>query len=279
MRHMRNERRTIEQVREHYVIEKELAAKLRSASREERRHLYTSLYNELFQRVPHHTQLTHKSSPEERKVTISEQMKFLHRFLSNGSTFLEVGPGDCAMSLEVARHVKQVYAVDVSNEITGGLAHSRNFQLVISDGCSIPVPKGSIDVAYSNQLMEHLHPDDAYDQLQNIYNALSDGGVYVCITPNRLNGPHDVSRHFDKTASGFHLKEYSISELKELFRNVGFSKIRAYVGARGVYVRSPLFPLLLCEAILDVLPYALRKPIALSPLFRLLLGVRLAGTK
>ena len=54
-----------------------------------------------------------------------------------------------------------VYAVEVSEEITGNLAFPRNVRLLLSDGTSIPVPDASVAVAYSNQLMEHLHPDDA----------------------------------------------------------------------------------------------------------------------
>lgn len=49
--------RTRNQVREHYEIEKELAARLRNASREERRHLYSSLYDDLLRRIPHHPML------------------------------------------------------------------------------------------------------------------------------------------------------------------------------------------------------------------------------
>ena len=71
--------------------------------------------------------------------------------------------------------------------------------------------------------MEHLHPDDAVDQLKNIYNALVNGGKYICITPNRLTGPHDISKYFDNVATGFHLKEYTVTELSGLFREVGFS--------------------------------------------------------
>jgi hypothetical protein len=31
--------------------------------------------------------------------------------------------------------------------------------------------------------MEHLHPEDAFEQLRNIIRALAPGGRYVCITP------------------------------------------------------------------------------------------------
>ena len=277
---MKGENRTIEQLREHYEIERELADRLRNASQLERRHLYSLVYDELFRRVPDHPQLTRKSSREETTVAVSIQMKFIKPFLGKESTFLEVGAGDCALSFEVARFVKQVYAVDVSDELTKSLTQPQNFHLALSDGSTVPVPPNSLDVAYSNQLMEHLHSDDAFEQLQNIHRALIPGGVYICITPNRLSGPHDISRYFDPVATGFHLKEYTTLELSNLFRKVGFSQVRAYVGGKGTYIRFPAFPIFLCETLLAKLPYPLRRTIALILPFRLLLGsVRLVGKK
>ena len=47
--------RSAENIRQHYIIERELADRLRHASREERRAgLYAAVYNELFRRVPDH---------------------------------------------------------------------------------------------------------------------------------------------------------------------------------------------------------------------------------
>ncbi len=43
----------------------------------------------------------------------------------------------------------------------------------------MPFDSDSIDLVISNQLMEHLHPDDAYDQLREVYRVLRDGGRYV----------------------------------------------------------------------------------------------------
>ncbi len=276
---VKGENRTIEQLREHYIIEKELATKLRNASQQERRYLYSSLYDEMYKRVPLHPQLTRKSSRQETELAVSSQMKFIKPFLDRDITFLEVGPGDCALSFEVAKFVKQIYTVDVSDEITKSAAQPQNFQLILSDGSSVPLPANSINVAYSNQLMEHLHPDDAFEQLENIYHTLMPGGVYICITPNRLNGPHDISRYFDEVATGFHLKEYTISELSSLFKKVGFSRLSVYIGAKGKYISLPTFPIILIEKILDKLPYPLRKKIVRTLLFSLLLEVRLVGSK
>ena|SRR3990167_3891301 len=112
MKILYNEHRTTEQVREHYEIEKELAIRLRNASKQERRHLYSSLYNEMYLRVPHHPQLTQKSSHQKTLAAVSAQIKLFKHLLGKEITFLEVGPGDCALSLEVTKHVKQVCAVD-----------------------------------------------------------------------------------------------------------------------------------------------------------------------
>jgi SAM-dependent methyltransferase len=206
-------------------------------------------------------------------------MRFLRRFLRRDATFLEIGPGDCALTFRAAGSCRMVYAVEVSEEITRNLAFPRNVRLLLSDGTSIPVPDASVAVAYSNQLMEHLHPDDAVEQLRNIWKALAPGGVYVCITPNRINGPHDVSRHFDAVAQGFHLKEYSVEELDDLFRMVGFSRTRVYVGAKGWFIGLPTRPVKLCERVLDRLPDRWRRAIALSLPMKAVLGVRMAATK
>jgi SAM-dependent methyltransferase len=271
--------RTSAQIREHYDVEKELAARLRSASKEERRGLYASVYDELFRRVPHHPQLAQKASAEEKAWAVAWQMGLLRRFLRPGDVFAEVGPGDCALALEAARHVKQVYAIDVSDEITKAAAFPENFKLILTDGCAIPVAPASVQVIYSNQLMEHLHPDDAFEQLQNVYRALQPGGVYVCVTPNRLAGPHDVSTYFDPVATGFHLKEYTVGELKALFRKAGFKHVRTYIGARCLYLRFPDLPLVACERILDMLPFGLRRKIARSGPFRAILNGRIVGVK
>ena len=97
----------------------------------------------------------------------------------------------------------------------------------------IPVPDGSVDVAYSNQLMEHLHPDDAQAQLADIHRALGPGGCYVCVTPRPAPpAPGDVSMYFDEVARGFHLREYTVGELRAMFRRVGFRRIDFYAGGR-----------------------------------------------
>ena len=275
----RDEKRTLEQLKEQYEIEKELAARLRNASKAERQYLYNALYDELYSRVSHHPRLTRRQDEKTTRKVIYGQMQLLGRYLKPDTVFMEIGPGDCSLSFEVAKQAKKVYAVDVSTEATGTLDFPPNCELVITDGCSIPVPENSVSVAYSHQLMEHLHPDDAFEQLRNIYRALCPGGVYICITPNGITGPHDISQYFDDVPTGFHLKEYTLSGLYDLFYATGFSKVNAFVALKQFYLKNPALIFKSCESFLEALPASSRKKVARTLPFRKLLKIRVVGTK
>src|SRR5260370_7461978 len=77
---LKGEYRTPEQLREHYEIEKELATKLRESSHEERRTLYTSLYHDLYRRVPSHPQLPQQPSSKHTTSLLPPPFQLLHRF-------------------------------------------------------------------------------------------------------------------------------------------------------------------------------------------------------
>lgn len=259
--------RTPERVRRHYEIEKELALRLMRATRDERRQLYGTLYNELFARVPDHPQLVSAEHPA-RQEDIGILIRLLRKFLSPSDVYLEIGAGDCLLVRECAKYVKQAIAVDVSDTILLKTPLPRNCDKRLSDGCTIPAAPGSVTLAFSNQLMEHLHPDDAVDQLRSIYECLASGGKNLCITPHRFSGPHDVSRSLDRTATGFHLKEYSITELCSYFYGVGFRAVRLVVYVKGKVATVPVGPLLRVERALELLPYGWRRRVAESPIFR-----------
>lgn len=276
---MKNETRTLEQLQEHYAIERDLADRLRAAPRDERLKMYGLVYDELFRRVPLHPQLTRKADPATYEWAIARQVRIIEPFLPKGGTFLEVGAGDCALSAAVARTAGTTYAVDVSESIMARLDLPENVTRLTSDGTSIPVPPASVDVAYSNQVMEHLHPDDAHEQLQNIYAALVPGGSYICITPNSLTGPHDISKYFDERATGFHLREYTFGELRRIFEVAGFRTVSALVGGRGRYARVPRHVVEGVERVLERFPVSRRRAIADRLFVSGILGIRIVGRK
>ncbi len=199
--------------------------------------------------------------------------------MNSKTVFLEVGPGDCAFAIEMTKSAKMVYAVDVSEEITRNPNLPKNFKLILSNGSNIPLPPNSVNVAYSNQLMEHLHTEDAEYQLTEIYNVLEDGGIYFCITPNRLYGPSDISEYFDETATGLHMKEYTIKELDHLFRQVGFRKTKVVLRVKRIRFTLPAYPFIVMENIIDLLPHRQKKAIAQFKPISIILGIKIIGIK
>jgi len=275
----REESRAPERLRAHYLVERRLADRIRaSKSADERRVIFATMYAELFSQVPDHPRIAAKgASTASRERDLGWNLAQLKPYLFDGCTFLEVGAGDCALSARVAARAQDVYAVDISRQAQGELP--KNVRLVITDGQSIDVPPGTVDLAFSDQLMEHLHPDDALAQLRNIHAALKPGGVYLCVTPNRAYGPSDISAFFDDEARGFHLKEYTVRELRRILADAGFPKTHVYVGARGWFMRAPAFLVEALEATLLALPPKPRRRLGDMKVLRALLGVRVAGIK
>ncbi len=223
--------RAASQLREHYAIERALAQRLREAPARERGPLYAEVYDELFTRVPHHPQLRRRASSE-RSEQVDRELHFLRGLLASDLVFLEVGAGDLALSRRLAGVVGDVHAVDVASEIAGGETPPANLHICLTDGPRLPLADGSVGLAYSNQLIEHLHPHDAVEHLREVFRVLAPGGRYLCVTPNALTGPWDISRMFSTAATGLHLHEYSNRELAGLLGGVGFVEVRAVVPAR-----------------------------------------------
>jgi SAM-dependent methyltransferase len=263
--------------RRHYELEKSLADRLRRARREERKNLYSEVYDELYRSLPEHPGNLQKQNPEIAAASVRSSLRFIEPYLKPNSMFLEVGAGDAALSVSVAANVQKVYAIEVSAEKANKASMPTNMEFVITDGFSIPVPAGSIDVAFSNQVMEHLHPDDAAEQLTNIYRSLKPGAPYICLTPNYLNGPHDVSSYFDEVPTGFHLKEYTTTELAHLFRQVGFRKIGVMLSLKVRVIVVPAGLIRPLEFVLSKLPFRLRNAIGNRQPVEQLLGLRMIG--
>src|SRR5689334_1887533 len=90
--------RDITALRRHYDVERELADRLRAAAPHERLGLYRSVYNELFQRVPDHPQLTRKKGGDSQQKATERQLRLLQSFIRPSSVYLEVGAGDCDLA-------------------------------------------------------------------------------------------------------------------------------------------------------------------------------------
>ena len=256
--------RTLERRVFHYEVETALADRLRSAAPHDRSRLYGAVYDELFRRVPDHPQNRPDGgglAERERARSIDTQVAFLKPRLTPEAVLLELGAGDARLSSAVAPLIASAYAADVSEVVLrgGGPRSPRNLLRVTFDGLCLPLRDSTVDVVFSNQLIEHLHPDDTATLIGEAYRVLKPGGACFCITPNRVDGPHDISNLFDDVARGFHLKEYTTAELFTLFRGLGFTRTSCFLKLGRRYLPCPSRLRMGLEWLLLRLPRAFRR--------------------
>jgi cyclopropane fatty-acyl-phospholipid synthase-like methyltransferase len=255
--------RSPERLRHHYEVERELAARMRASTREERTELFKTLYTELFERVPDHPRLTRRESTEESKANVAKQFRLIAPHLEPGMTFLEIAPGDCRLSIEVAKHCQKVIGVDISDQRNPNETSPDNFELIVYDGYDLSqIPDASVDIIFSYQFLEHLHPDDVPLHFDLAQRLLKPGGLYILDTPHRYSGPHDISRLFGGKLDCFHFQEWAIQELKKTLHSHGFDQVWTY--RFGKVQKSRLFNLAtsIAEALIGLLPRLLRQSIS-----------------
>jgi len=223
---VKNPTRTVERLRHHFEVERELAARLRGSNREERPALFKKLYNELFERVPDHPRLTRRDSVDESRRKVEGQMRILKTVLQPGAALIEFAPGDCRLAYEAAKNVGSVIGVDISDQRSPEDLAPPNFQLVVYDGYDLGLPDEAADVVFSYQFLEHLHPDDVAPHMTLVHRLLRPGGWYVFDTPHRMSGPHDISAAFGTDLVCFHFQEWSYSEMTDALHHAGFHEVR-----------------------------------------------------
>lgn len=255
--------RTAEQVWHHFQIEKGIAARLLAADREERKRIYATMYDELFQQVPDHNRLTRRSDERRTEASNAGKYSLVDRFLDRTMTYVEFAPGDCRFAYRMAGEVGRVIGVDISDQRNPELPVPENFELVLYDGYDLgAIPAGSVDLVFSDQLLEHFHPEDTELHFGIIHRILKPGGKYVFRTPHLFTGPHDVSRYFCNEPEGFHLKEWTNREMKQLARRQGFARYAPLLSRHGFVTGVPYLFFAAEEAVLGALPRGVRAGIA-----------------
>jgi SAM-dependent methyltransferase len=256
LRVVRREKRPVEGVIAHYELERKLAGELLASTAETRTELYGRVYDRLFAELPDHPQWS--ITPEIRRKQAAAQIRILAPMIDRRSVFLEVGCGDAVLTKSVAPHAGEAIGVDVTDRLVDE-AHPENFRLLLSDGVTLPVASNSVDLVLSNHLVEHMHEDDVAPQLAEILRVLKRGGRYACATPNRLNGPHDISVFFGYEPGGFHLREYDHRSLARTLRVAGFRDVKAIGMLKGRRYEVPIGLVGAIEWLLDALPVPLRR--------------------
>jgi SAM-dependent methyltransferase len=247
-----------------------------TASRVERRSLYGEVYDELYAAYPG---LDGAEDSSVSAARLRAQLAIVKPFVRRGSDVAEIGSGSGQLAEALAGLGASVTALDVSARGSSAEVSGGGVRWVRYDGLELPLPSASQDAIVSLQTVEHLHPEDAAFLVSEARRCLRPEGVFVCTTPHRLLGPHDVSRHFTTRAEGLHLHEYTVRELHSGLLAIGFADVRVLVGWRTRYVSVPARAVELVEARLVCLPRGVVQRPVVRRVLTGLLGIRLAARK
>lgn len=210
---------TEEQVRHHWELESALSQELRSSAPASRWETFERCYDRLYSELPWLVGTGGEANPA----------LWLGLIGSPGARVYEVGSGAGELAIGLAQAGFEVTATDVSRE-RGNRAPRAHLTWAATDGVHLDqfAAPCSFDAVISNQLIEHLHPDDLEAHLSSALALLRPGGRYVLATPHALTGPHDVSKVFGLDApAGMHLHEYTNREMVRALRRAGFRRPRS----------------------------------------------------
>jgi hypothetical protein len=186
----------------------------------------------------------------------------IERFIDKSKILVEFGPGDCSFLLNVCNRVQFAYGVDVSDQRKRTELLPSNFELIIYDGYDLKMKKSSADVVFSDQVIEHFHPEDTELHFMLVMTLLKPGGVYIFRTPHRFTGPHDVSGYFSDDAEGLHLREWTYTEIAQVLKKSMYSSWWGYWCLKRIHVRLPYAYFTACERLLSNFPGRMRKTLS-----------------
>jgi 2-polyprenyl-3-methyl-5-hydroxy-6-metoxy-1,4-benzoquinol methylase len=193
-------------------------------------------------------------------------------------TMLDVGCSTGTLVRALIAHGYDAYGIDISEDLVSKARELANnsfgqdFSGRFSVGNFLRHDFGdqTFDFIHSNDVLEHIHPDEAIDFLSKCRRLMRRSGVLWLITPNRLTGPGDATTlklPWGTPAIGLHLKEYTLAELSALLRQANFRQVESRLFGVGGG-RRPTKPRTIyarlkrtAEPVLAVIPFHFRRRI------------------
>lgn len=225
---------TEEMVAAHWALEQQLRNDILGSSPGSRARVAEQAYRTLYERCPWiniSTELTPEAQAQWRIVVGQVPARVY-----------EIGSGHGSLISYLASTGHDCVGTEITSERGkrwAGTAH--NLSWAATDGVHLDrfERDSDYDVVISNQVVEHLHPDDLPEHFQTAFKILRPGGRYFFTTPHRYSGPADVSRVFrERSPMGLHLREYTYRELVDLAESAGFVVGGIVTGTGEVSSRS-----------------------------------------
>jgi len=218
-----------------FQLERILRDRILLSVREDRAAIVEQAYTELFEKFPAHSVFLTTQEEAKRKGRLGSGL--IVPLSKPGDKVLEVGCGRGDVLIALAELGRICAGTEISQHMLE-LCNDKGLKVVRGCADSIDFPTGSFDVVFSQEVLEHLHPEDVPRHFEEAFRVLRPNGILAIETPNKRTGPQDISRGFTRTAEGLHLKEWAIRELIQQFHRSGFVRVRALLAPQFVARRS-----------------------------------------
>jgi SAM-dependent methyltransferase len=253
-----------EQVEAHATLESELADQLLASTPDNRWQLFSNAYRRLYSELPWLN----------KTIAIPNYKAFFSWgvLVGRNKKILEIGSGPGHLIRYLAGLGNECFATEITKERGASLGpDSKGVVWEQTDGVNLSnfFPENTFDYVLSDQVFEHLHPDDHIIHLAEARKVLKPGGQYILRTPHRSYGPSDLSWAFGLEQAVFlHLFEPDYISMTHLMRDAGYAKLSAVLayGRFRLAVRSSL--LLSYQVLIDQLETILVKSHAQRLAFR-----------
>ena len=217
----------------HYEIEKQYARQILETPKgsDERRQLFQQAYSDVIGNI------IENYDPGGGETNYTDTVVGIVKSLLSPSRkdtakIFDLGCGSGHLLVSLAKDGYDVYGIDVSQasivqakQDLSSFARSEHVQ----HGDVLDYnPPTKFDVIVMDNVIEHLVPDETPDILAKCYEMLDKEGYLVVLTPHSFSGPHDVSKYFvpfGSKAEGFHLKEFSFTDMNEFLTDAGFQEV------------------------------------------------------
>lgn len=252
---------------EQYLIEKKLRERILKSKKTERHEIIAAAYEELFISFPDHD-VFHVSDKDRLRVgRLSAGL--IAPLLPPQGRILEVGCGRGDTINSLSSMGFSCWGVEASQVMVKMARMQNNAVVVQGMADQLEFDDGFFDCVFSQEMIEHMHPEDLPGHFREAYRVLRSEGFFSVETPNRTTGPQDVSRSFSNIAQGLHLKEYSVAELIRMFRDNGFINVKCLLVPQALARRSRIVHLLsrvpaevkiIQDVFLELVPFKRIKP-------------------
>lgn len=223
-----------------YLLEREFhTAVLQEPRFATRRQMYDDIYTRVFEIYGSTFAIDVEAASTPRDALVDMLAPEL-----SGRAILDVGCGAGQFLVSCARRANptRLLGLDVFAKDLDAPQHRLAFRRSDIIRFSVDEP---FDVAITDNVIEHIAPQDVAEHLASIAAALKPDGTLIILTPHRDFGPWDVTRILDDSysgriaAQGTHLKEYTYAEMADLLHAAGFADLQTLHPKTRLGLRPP----------------------------------------